>query len=626
MRPTFASFYVAKSGLDAARANLSITGQNMTNAGTNGYTRQRVDLYAMGASGGAMRYASARPYFGEGASIGSITQLRDPYLDVRYRREHSKLGETSAMAETLHDLEYIFDDTVRDGVTTQLQDFMKQLQNLSISSGDPVAENIVKTSAGMLVKIFKSCSTQLQNVKQQEMEYFDSAVKDVNALLTGIADLNVKIRDAHVAGNPALELKDSRNLMIDQLSSYLPIETSTRLVDIGSGTMIEEISISMTTLNGDRFNLVDHDKARNMQIVRDPATQSIIQPVKLQLFGADGLPVGGSDKALITLNGGIISDEIHSGSLLGHMKMLNGKGEYDMPAGSNIRGIQYYENMLDSLVNTFAEAFNKANSTNGGPDWDKPMFEAINGKPKIDTSSVPELAGYTINIGAGNNPHSINTTDKVITLNLPANATNADVQKALQDFVTANSSAGGAFDGATAANIGKIKVDGNLKDGTSFGSDMSRPRITAANIGISKKWENTSGSYITATKENLGDIPNSDTGNNIQYMINLLSKEFNYNAPGSNVPVFKGSFAGMFSNIAVTLGIEASDIKRRDDGFALIMNDIQTQRASVSSVNVDEEAINMIQYQHSLTAASRYMTTLDEAVDTIINKMGVVGR
>lgn len=626
MRSTFAGFYVAKSGLDAARANLNITGQNMTNAGVNGYTRQRVDLYSIGTGSGSMRYAQAGPHIGNGVMIGGTSQIRDPYLDVRYRRESSKLGDTSTQASTLHDLEYVFDEIAKDGVSTQLKDFVKQLQNLSTNAGDPVAENIVKTSSQMLMKIFKSCASQIDNIKAKELEYFEGSVSDVNNLLSEISDINKKIKDSHIAGQPALELLDSRNNMIDALSGYLPIETSSKLIDIGSGTMIEEISISMVSDNGDRFNLVDHDEFRKFDIVRDDK-QNIVQPVKLQLIGADGKPVGGSDKAVITLENGLITDDISSGALAGHLKMLNAKGEFDMPTGTKQRGIQYYENMLDELVGKFADVFNQANSTNTGPNWDKPMFEAINAKPKIDTSSIPGLEGYVINVNASLTPSDIDATNKVITLNLPANATNADLEKAIEKLITDNSGAGGAFDGVSAAQISGISVDGNALDGTNFGTNMSKTKITASNIGISEKWQNTTGSYITASKPELstGDV-DKDKGNNIQFMINLLSKEYEYSASGSNVPLFKGSFEGMFTNISTTLGIESKDVKRQDDSYAIVLNDIQSQRSSISSVNIDEEGINLIQFQHSLTAASRFMTTLDEAVDTIVNRMGVVGR
>ena len=642
MRSTFSGFYVAKGGLDAARANLNITGQNMANANVPGYTRQRVDLFSNQPSGYNNRYSNSNPSIGDGVSIGGTSQLRDPYLDVRYRTEHSKFGDTTTQASTLNDLNYIFDEIMKDGVDKQFDDFFKQLQNLSTNASDPVAEGIVKTSAEMLMKMFKTCSAQIDKVKGQQLDYFEDAITQVNELLTGISDINYKIKQSHIAGSPALELEDTRNMMIDELSGYLPIEKSTSLIDIGNGTMIEEISIELVTIDGDKFNLVDHDEARSIDIVRDDDL-NIIHPVKIKLIGADGLPVGGSDRAVITLDDGLIGDHVFSGAIAGHLDMINSKGEFDVPAGSGERGIAYYENMLNELVSTFANEFNAANSTNGGPDWDKPMFEAIGGVPIIDLGVLDDtapdgtkgpLADLVINVNPGKTAEGSANFDadgKLIgfSINLPPDATNADLQKAIQDVLTKENGVGGAIEGKlTPDQIKAVSVDGNPLNGTTFGSNLSRPKITAGNIGISEKWQNTTGSYITETKAELGNVEGteSDKGNNIQYMIKLLSKDINYAAPGSNVPLFKGTFQGMFSNISVTLGMESKDMARQNDGYAIELNAINNYRNSVSSVNIDEEGINLIQHNHALTASSRYMTTLDEAVDTIINRMGIVGR
>ncbi|MEG1027618.1 MAG: flagellar hook-associated protein FlgK, partial [Oscillospiraceae bacterium] len=137
MRSTFAGFYIAKSGIDSARANLDITGQNVSNENVTGYTRQRVDVYSRGSSGFNMRYASVGSVaIGEGVNLGGTSQLRDPYLDVRYRREQAKFGKSASELATLKDMEYIFDEIAKDGLDTQFQDFFKQLQNMALNNGD----------------------------------------------------------------------------------------------------------------------------------------------------------------------------------------------------------------------------------------------------------------------------------------------------------------------------------------------------------------------------------------------------------------------------------------------------------------------------------------------------------
>ena len=102
MKSTFLNYYIARSGIDAARANLQITGQNMTNASTTGYTRQRVDLNTVGSSGYNSLYSlSAEAYMGEGVNIGGISQIRDTYLDVHYRKEVCKVADTETQMDAL---------------------------------------------------------------------------------------------------------------------------------------------------------------------------------------------------------------------------------------------------------------------------------------------------------------------------------------------------------------------------------------------------------------------------------------------------------------------------------------------------------------------------------------------
>lgn len=534
MRPTFAGFYVAKRGLDAARANLNITGQNISNVNTIGYTRQRVDLYSLSPSGLNMRYADTNGvYIGEGVNIGGISQLRDPYLDVRYRREYCKVGSTETQLATLTDLEAVFDEITKDGLDAQFSDLVSQLQNLVDKKNDTVAEGVVKNSALMLVKLFNHCSTQVNTIKEQQLEELqDGAITKVNELLSSIAHYNNEIKKANIAGAPALELNDERNMMLDELSSYLNISISTKNVGIGGGVFVEELSVNLLTDSGETFNLIENDDFKKLALAKD-GDGNVEEPVKILLQYSDGSPVGGSDRGSISLENGDISSELTNGALYAHLKMLNNGGEFDNPPTTE-RGIQYYEKMLNTLANEFAKSFNTANSetittdSNGNPVYDKPWFEANDG-----------------------------------------------------------------------SNI-----------------------ITAGNLAISSKWDNTQGSYITATKTDA----DGNTVDNVLYMISLFSSDVNFSAPETGTPLFKGSFQKCFTQISTVLGLEKKEVQRQNSSYSSVLIDIDNQRASLSSVDVSEEGVNLIQFNQSLQASSRFMTTLDEAVDVIINKMGIVGR
>ncbi len=536
MASTFSGFYVARSGIQAARANLQITGQNMTNVNSKGYTRQRVDCYSVGSSKNNMRYANPSELaIGEGVNCDGISQLRDPYLDVRYRMEHAKTGKTGTELNTLNDLETVFDEAKKKGISTQLQDLTTQLQSLAGSSSDLSLENIVKNSSLLLTKAFNNAAQQISKIRKQQTDSFQSnAVTKANNLLKNIAHINAEIKSADVSGTPALELKDQRNAMLDELSQYADIQITSKNVPVGAGREVPEMVINL--VSGDKkFNLVSNDQYNQFDVVKDVTTGTppVTVPVTLTLK-TTGLENVVANDGVSTFK----NEDATNGVFKGYLSMLNSEGEFDKTAGAD-RGIGYYEKVLDKLASEFAGMMNKANSTNAAGD-NKPMF----------------------------------TT-----------------------------------------------TDGNL-DG-----------ITASNISISKEWNEATSSYITSTKQNsTPGIDDPKPGDNILYMINQFTKEKTFttnpdNSASGSTTLFTSSISSFVTNVSVSvLALQVQDASRQDETYNLTLDEIDGQRAAISAVDINEEGINLIMFNQSLTASSRFMTTMDEAMDTIINKMGVVGR
>lgn len=525
MRATFSGFYIAKQGLNVARSQLEITGQNMTNATTTGYTRQCVDTYAVGAYSDNMRYALTNDAnIGNGVQISGTSQLRDPYLDVRYRRENAQVGEAAAEYDGLTDLGYLFDSATEDSFDTQFSDIVTQLQTLSKNPSDGVSENLVKTSASLLLKMFNSYSSQLESLRGQHIDNLkDGTILNANQCLSGIAELNQAIKSASLSGNSALELKDQRNLLLDQLSQYANIEVNYSPVDIGGGVSVEELSVNMIAPNGDKFNLVDNENYRQFEMTQDGDT------IGIRLVESDGTAVETSVNGSIDLTDGDISYQLNTGSFYGELKFINGEGEFGDPP-SEVHGLPYYEKMLDTIALTFANVMNEANR--GADGTEKPLFAS--------------------------------------------------------------------------------SVDGE--------------EITAGNITISDEWQASTENYITKTKKVAdGGTENTDDSSNILYMISLFSQENDFKAE-NGYSLFSGTFQECISNISATQGLEKKDVNSQYEIYTSNINDIDALRQAISSVDIDEEAVNLIMYNQSLTACSRFMTTLDEALDTIISKMGVVGR
>lgn len=155
-----------------------------------------------------------------------------------------------------------------------------------------------------------------------------------------------------------------------------------------------------------------------------------------------------------------------------------------------------------------------------------------------------------------------------------------------------------------------------------FSSGIGGGAITAANIQISDQWKSAGTGYIVRTT-----APNGGAGatDNLMRIIAKLSEEIEFETANGDA-LFKGSFHQSLSQLGNILALENSSAQKIRDNYFEIFNSYMETRDSISGVSHDEEGIDLIQYNKAYSAAARVMTTLDEALDTIINKMGIVGR
>lgn len=347
LRATFLGFQTASSALNASQRMLDVTGQNMANVNTIGFSRQRVDLYATSFGNNNSRYSSKNTHPGYGVQVGNISQSRDPFLDVRYRREAAKTGNQDIMLDGLNQLETVFDEISKEGFNVQVSSLIEQLQKYSQNASDPVIEGVVKTSASMLCQLFNNYSNQINSVKEQQLNNLNQqAIPHVNQLLDNIANLNKQIKEDNINGSPALELSDKRNLLIDELSGYLNIEVSKNKVDIGEGRNVEELLIK---LKDNSVILVKDSSFSNLDI-------DISDEKNIKIF------LGNSLDTTTFPEGMELTKDIKEGQIAGYLDFLNSKGEFGKISSTN-RGIQYYDGMLNSLASKLSEVMNSCNKS-----------------------------------------------------------------------------------------------------------------------------------------------------------------------------------------------------------------------------------------------------------------------
>jgi flagellar hook-associated protein 1 FlgK len=162
------------------------------------------------------------------------------------------------------------------------------------------------------------------------------------------------------------------------------------------------------------------------------------------------------------------------------------------------------------------------------------------------------------------------------------------------------------------------------EDPNVVGSDI----ITAANIKISEDWANSTSSYLTNTVIPTTGDDDSGATDNILKMISLFNREdgnfkFSTNIDGTGKQLFEGTLQEFMSYTTTRLNLQVSDVKTSYNTYAETMYTIDYEKSSISSVDLNEEGVNLLQYSKSYNAAARLMTTLDEMLDTLINRMGV---
>ena len=258
---TFDAFTSARLGIYAAQHGLRVTGNNISNINTLGYTRQRLEQNSFKAGAYDVYRSQLDNHVGSGALVTGINQIRDPYLDVRYRNTNAATGYHETLLDRYTELADILDEVGKgeDSNTNEEGDglLVAQLQTVSTAlrafaaEPTPANETIVRNAASTLCTLFNTYARDLEKLRQETEIKFNSQVTEINECLTNIRDLNKEIRDYEIFGDNALELRDERNRQIDKLSEYIGIKVVYSEEDVGAGKMVEKLSIYLADKNPD---------------------------------------------------------------------------------------------------------------------------------------------------------------------------------------------------------------------------------------------------------------------------------------------------------------------------------------------------------------------------------------
>ena len=525
MIPSFVPFQTARRAIAASMTAITVTGNNIANANTENYTRQKVDLNSISSSDFTQQYTTGKEYPGQGVDVAGISQYRDTFLDSRYREQASTAARYSTFLGGLSETLSVIDEAMTDGLMTQFADFTRQLQTYSQSPTSSDIAMTVRTSAESVVAMMSAYSSQITKVREQAVNDLSKVVinKDFNTTVENIASLNKAIREQEISGESPNELYDQRNAAIDKLSSIANIRITTSPEKVGENRTISNLSIAVyDTSTGRELPIVDRASYNTLTAIQSSDTNPTISLRMNSSFGSN--------------DGANVTEFFTGGSIKGYLDLINGDGIYaDTSTAStnpnDANGTLYYLHTLDTLASNFANTFNKLND----------------------------------------NPPT--TTPK--------------------DLFTA----------AGPATIPPTP-------------------ITAKNIQVSDAWKKDA-TYITTTKTGT-----SGAAENLHRMIETMSEDSTFLAdlpgnPGSTV--FKGSFNEYMAAVVGELSLQVELNENFSDTANTVLATLSDSKEQISGISLDEEGVNLVVFQKAYQAASRYFTVLDEAMDTVINRMGRVG-
>jgi len=217
------SFDIGISGINAAQKAFEIIGNNIANAATDGYHRQRLDLTPAYAS-----MVGSVP-LGGGVDIAGVTRIIDGLLQKEIFRQQSSLDQVSQELATLRTIENAFGELSGGGrLSAALGEFFNALQDLSAHPGEAIWQNQAVSAAETMASQFRTLSDFLGKLDTQITLEAQNTVAEINALVSRMADLNDGIRRLEITGGQANNLRDQRDQYIVELSKLISVETESR--------------------------------------------------------------------------------------------------------------------------------------------------------------------------------------------------------------------------------------------------------------------------------------------------------------------------------------------------------------------------------------------------------------
>lgn len=639
MPSQFFGLTIGYSGLLSANAALNTTGNNIANVETNGYSRQQVVQEAANALRVFADYGCA----GAGVEVLAIERIRDEFYDVKYWNNSTNLGEYSIKSYYMKQVEdYFTDDSTIEGFKTIFDQMMNALAEVAKNSGNNSTKAQFIGSASSLCDYFNTTATNLEQVQKDVNQEIKLKIDEINTIAEEIATLNKQINVIEIDGKSnANELRDKRALLLDQLSAIVDIEVKeTPITDTnnpdrytGAHRLIVKIAGGQTLVDGNDYHTLECVARKEEEKVNQSDIDGLydVYWVSNRLTGELGdqfnlynAAMGGELQGLIQMRDGN-NGENFQGTVT-DIKTL--PADPADPAGKIYKEVtikvtqDYLTNMNKSTLSDTGGKISLGNQVYYYTEWSYnsntqeytfKIDESVN-DANLSSSRLNKEATIGASIKYQGVPYYMaqmnewvrtfsEAFNKILsegydlygnkgTILFTGDRPNVDAITGLDQYL---------FNGGIGAGKPIVSVN-----------DDSYYKLTAKNFNVLKSL--VADPDLLATKE--GQTEGVDEYKNVEKLIKMVSDKTQISFRGA-------SAADFLTCILSDIALNANSADMFTSNYTNMGKSIDNQRASISGVDTDEEAVNLVKYQNAYNLASRMIQTMTEVYDRLILQTGV---
>ncbi|MDD5400408.1 MAG: flagellar hook-associated protein FlgK [Sulfurimonas sp.] len=623
MGSIFNTLNIGYSGLSAAQLGVSTTSHNITNAESEGYTRQRVVTAA------STPVYSATGNIGNGTSVMDIARIFDNFIYDRYTDLSADKEYSDFTQSTLEEISTYFPEIDEVGIKSNLKEYYKMWQSFSDNPDNDAIKLALAKQAETLTGSISTTQNKIMTLQSSLNEQLQTSVSEVNVLAKELSQINISISTAEAGGAfTANDLRDKRNSIELNLSKL-----------IGSNAINGQIESNMSVDSSSNENSGSYTLSVNGFNIVDGGT---FHPIHISSAnnsnGFYELSYERQDAVLIPMDKSITSGKI------GAILALRGNEISDNSAGVPSNGtLQKVIDQMDAFAATLIESTNNIYASSHTTRMESKTVDFEEAAPLLNTSLNLKAGSFdiliydidgnvaarrTINIDsktsmsgvAGSNSiqgqieaqsddnsdgNANNDIDNYIEYNW---ATYPDGKNAVEFVMDASSAAKGY-----SFSIEDKLTSNDFNSGSNFAGALGMNNFfdgdSAKNINLNYKLRDNP-TNITA-----GKIP--ATGDNT-LALDMIQQQFEtYDFSVGNA-VYNSTMYGMFDVVATEVGVITNDAVLSNQTVTAQFNATKLEYSSVSKVSIDEELTNLIKYQTSYGAASKIITTVDQMMQTLL--------